>query len=310
MTTLAAIRTHRWGEDEARIAAQLRPVFGERLAVVFHNRPAGLEPPLPVVDLTDAWVEGAGLRAVHDYGWRCGDYAYYALRTAFPACDHYWLIEPDLVFCGPVADFFARFADCEADALGVRFGGINALHRFARSMPAEIELKRAIFALTRFSGRALDRLFALRRAYGRGGALQRNFVNDEIFCFSHVAADPRLTIAAMADLAPEWFATSQVETDPDVLLDVIAGRTDPGIFHPVRALPSFREAVAKRVVSHAHFFANLKASLALMTDEDIVAIAQDVAGRTEAVLRHQRDAALAEEARAARLLRRRRAGRG
>lgn len=298
MTTVAAIRTHRWGEDETRLAAQLLPVFGERLSVVFHNRPQGLTPPVPVVDMTDAWVTANGLRVTHDYGWRCGDYAYYALRQARPDASHYWLIEPDVMLTGPVADFFAVMEGQAADALGVRFGEMNPLHRFARTMPPEMPLQRAIFAITRFSGRALDRLLALRQAYSASRVMQRNFVNDEIFAFSHLAAQPDMVLAAMADLAPAWFADTTVETDPDMLLDMLVGRAEPGVFHPVRARASFREAVAKRAVGNTHFFAAMRPSLALLTDEDIAAIAADIGRRAAVFLADQRAAARTENARA------------
>lgn len=301
MTAIAAIRTHRWGEDEARIAAQLAPVFGDRLCVVFHNRPADFAPPFPVVDMTDAWVAANGLRVTHDYGWRCGDYAYYALRQARPDADHYWLVEPDVMFTGPVGAFFAQMDGVAADALGVRFGGVNPLHRFARTMPAGMPLTRAIFALTRFSGRALDRLCTLRQAYSGSRVMQRNFVNDEIFAFSHLGAQPDMVLAAMADLAPDWFADTTVETDPDMLIDMLRGRTAPGVFHPVRARASFRDAVAKRAAGQAHFFAAMRPSLAHLTDEDIAAIAADIGRRAAAFLTHQRAVALAEEARMARL---------
>lgn len=303
MTVIAAIRTHRWGEDEARLAAQLAPVFGDRLCVVFHNRPADVTPPLPVVDMTDAWVTGNGLRVTPDYGWRCGDYAYYALRQALPGANHYWLIEPDVLFTGPVAEFFARVQASPADALGVRLGAIDRLHRFARTMPADIPLRRAIFALTRFSGRALDRLFVLRQAYSAGPALPRNFVNDEIFAFSHLGVQPDMTMAAMADLAPDWFGDTTVETDPDMILEMLDKRTAPGVFHPVRARASFREAVARRVVGNTHFFAAMRPSLAYLTDEDIAAIAADIGRRATAALTDQRAAARREAARATRLAR-------
>ena len=88
MRTLAAIRTNKWGEDEERVLGQLRPAFGDDLVVVFHDRPADLGLPLAVVDLTRGWVARQGLGIVPDWGWRCGDYAHYAARAAFPGFDN------------------------------------------------------------------------------------------------------------------------------------------------------------------------------------------------------------------------------
>lgn len=303
MTTVAAIRTHRWGEDEARLATALAPVFGDRLCVVFHNRPADVVPPLPVVDMSDDWVRARRLRVTPDYGWRCGDYALYALREARPDAGHYWLIEPDVFFAGPVADFFARMEGTGADALGVRFAEVNRQHRFARTMPEGVPLWRAIFALVRFSGRALDWLMPLRQAYSEGGASPRNFANDEIFAFSHLAADPGMSRAAMADLAPDWFADTRFETDPDMLVDTLAGRTAPGLFHPVRTRASFCAALARRAGTQSHFFAAMRPSIAHLTDEDIASVAAEVGRRAAEALRGQRRVGQVERARATRLAR-------
>ncbi|MGL5010113.1 MAG: component of SufBCD complex, partial [Paracoccaceae bacterium] len=119
MKSLAVIRTHRWDEDAARLCAQLQPVFGDDLAVAFHNRPADVTPPIRVADIDDDWLLTHGLRPVRDWGWRCGDYFHYRARSAFPDYDYYWLIEPDVYFTGPLQRFFRAAAEQPQDILGV-----------------------------------------------------------------------------------------------------------------------------------------------------------------------------------------------
>lgn len=283
MSTLAAIRTHRWGEDEERLCAQLVPIFGDRLVVVFHDRPASVVPPLPVIDITSDWVVAQGLRNLPDWGWRCGDYFLYALRQARPDHDRYWLIEPDVWFSGPVAELFDIANGFDHDLLGVRVGPMPSEHRFSRGLP-DMDHYRAIFALTRFSGRAIDRLLTLRQAYSATGAGKRFFTNDEIFSFTHVVADPDLSVGDLAELVPAWFADDQVQTDPDILLDTLADRTGPGVFHPVRGRASFMGALAGRLAGNTGFLAALAVSLADLSPDEIAAIGAETARQSVAAI--------------------------
>jgi hypothetical protein len=290
MKTLAVIRTHRWDEDAQRLCAQLQPVFGDDLAVAFHNRPADVTPPIRVADLNNRWLQANGLRVLKDYGWRCGDYFHYRARDAFPDYDHYWLIEPDVFFTGPLADFFAATRNLPQDVLGVDIAPFKIAHRFGRGMP-DIPLHRSIFALTRFSGRAIDHLFALRKAYSAEQVVQRNFANDELFCFSHAVAAPELSTESLHKVLPDWVNPATLATDPDVLLELFDGRTSPGVFHPVRGRASFLRAVATRLGHNTHFLFKMRQSLAFLTDAELQIIATDTAERILDDLVRERDAA-------------------
>lgn len=272
--TLAVIRTHRWDEDAARLCDQLRPVFGSNLVVAFQNRPAGISPPIPVIDIDDGWLRAHGLRVVVDWGWRCGDYFLYRAREAFPNHDRYWMIEPDVLFTGPVGDFFAEAAALPAAVLGASIARLDPRHRFAQGMPA-ITLYRSIFAMTRFSGPALDRLADRRRASAADRIAPRFFPNDEIFCFSHAMAMPDLPCTSLDAAMPGWVDPAQLATDPDILVDLLEGRTTPGIFHPVRCRRSFMRAVAARAAQNTHFIAKVRPSLQRLTDAEIEMIADD-----------------------------------
>jgi hypothetical protein len=290
MTAVAAIRTHRWGEDEERLLAALRPVFGNDLAVVFHKRPGDLHPPVRTIDLTPAWVVANGLRIVWDWGWRCGDYACYALRAALPGYRHYWLIEPDLHFTAPPAPFFDAFARVETDVLGYRIGPFPASNRFAVDLRG-VAPHRAIFALTRLSGRALDRLLPVRQSYARSQVRPVHYANDEVFVFSHAMADPDLSVGNLEEVAPSWFDGAVIETNPDMLLDLVeadaAGRGR--VCHPVRGRSGFVVAVAERLTANQGFLGTLQPSLARLDDAEIDAIAARVAGDTRHALRRHRE---------------------
>lgn len=286
MTTIAAIRTNKWTEEEERTLSRLRMAFGDDVAVVFQKRPAGLKIPAPVVDLSPEWVRDQGLRMTRDWGWRCGDYAYYALRASRPEFDHYWLIEPDLLFTGDPTAFFAAFEDDDTDLLGVEPEPVDPSHPFAEGV-RDLPLWRAIFALTRFSGRALDRLLPLRVENGKRDIGPRAFTNDELFTFSHVAADPELSLGSLKERAPDWFDGARVATDPDLLIDAVEANPDlrDKVFHPVRGKDAFKDGVAARIASRLGYLQKMKGSWDHLEDDDLQDIARTAHDRILAALR-------------------------
>lgn len=266
--------------------SRLRQAFGDDVAVVFHNRPDEVSPPVDTIDLNADWAKAQGLRLTRDWGWRCGDYFYYALREAKPGYDHYWLVEPDLLFTGDPTPFFAGFADDNSDLLGVDPEMVDPSHPFAEGLGG-LALWRSIFALTRFSGRALDRLLPLRRENGKVEVGPRIFANDELFAFSHVAADPDLRMGSLSECAPDWFRGGRVATDPDLLIDALEG--DPAlvnkIFHPVRGKEAFKDGVAARLSSRLGYLQKMGASWAHLNDQDLQDIADTAHDRILAALR-------------------------
>jgi hypothetical protein len=285
MRQVVAIRTHQWGEAEERLRAQLQPVFGDDLCVVFHNRPATLVPPIPVVDLTDGWLREQGLRILRDYGWRCGDYFLYALRQARPGYGHYWLVEPDVFFAGDPAAFFARADTVDGDLAGVRPAKLKPNHRFAREMDGLAPWK-AVFALTRMSAQAVDYLHAVRKEYSDRPIQQRYFANDETFCYSHIVAAANLTIADLAVAVSDWFAGDHFHADPDILIDAVIGSIGPDVFHPVRTRAAFVRSVVGRAVASMTYLRPMRDSLALLSDEDIAKLCGDLAISTEHAIKH------------------------
>ena len=282
MRSLCAIRTNRWDENAERLFGQLGPVFGDDLVVVFHDRPADAVVPLPAIDINRRWVRRAGLARPLDWGWRCGDYFYYRLREARPDYDQYWLIEPDVYFRGDVAAFFAVFAQDRSDMLTCGLETVNrAQNRFARQMPLE-DLRRAIFALTRFSGPALDYLVEERLALSAESASNRFYPHDELFSMSYVCSAGRFSHGDMKQRASEWFATSYFDTAPDILVDALGGETASGVFHPVHELPQFKAALVKRLAKSGGFLPRMGASLSHLRADDAEEIIAGVAASLRA----------------------------
>ncbi len=277
MRVLAAIRTNKWTEEEERLLAALRSGFGDDVMVVYHNRGAMVSPPLPVVDVNSAWVLRNRLPLVPDWGWRCGDYFYYALRAARPDYDAYWLIEPDVHFTADAAGFFRCFDAAGEDVLGHDLGPFSKEIRFTRGLP-DMAHYRAIFALTRFSGRALDRLFALRQALSEGPVSLRDYPNDEIFAFTHAVADKGLVCGRLEDHAPDWFADTQFAPDPDMLFDLVVKDAAPGrVLHPVRSRAAFKQALARRLAANTGILLRIGEAIEALDAREIDEVADTAA---------------------------------
>lgn len=278
MNAIAAIRTHRWTGAEARLLTQLRAAFGGDVCVVFHDRSEDIELPCDVVDVTSQWAQAQELRTPRDWGWRCGDYFLYALRAAKPGYDHYWLVEPDVHFYGDPKGFFDRFAEVDADLLGLDPEPLGkARHMFTATMP-DMAHWRAIFALTRISGRALDLLLPLRVENGKVPVGPMRVANDEVFVYSHAVANSALSVGNLRDHAPDWFEGVQFDTAPDLLEEAM--RSDPElqgkVLHPVHDKTSFKEELAKRVARKLNFMGNLGKSWDHLTNDDLEEIADDI----------------------------------
>ena len=292
MSAIAAIRTNRWTDEEERMLATLQMVDGLEVTVVFHNRAGDVVPPVPVVDVNDDVMQGMGLATPSDWGWRCGDYFYYALRAARPEYDHYWLVEPDVLFTGDPTGFFAAFDGDNSDLLGIDpRPEKDRSHPFLETLQ-HLDPYRTIFALTRFSGRALDRLVALRRENGRQKVSWRGFANDEYFTFSHAHADPDLSIGNLVAGAPGWFDGARFRTDPDLLITEIEG--DPAladkVFHPVKSHEHWKASVATRLSNKTAFLRRMKPTLDCLSARDVADIADMARANVLAAIEEVRDA--------------------
>lgn len=286
MSMVVALRTNKWTVNEQRVCDQLHAILGDTLKVVFHNRPVDFTPPIACVDINDTVITDMGLRTVSDWGWRCGDYAYYALRKAYPDYDHYMLVEPDVYFAGDPAAFFDHLARFSHDVIGLRIEDFDPKHIFARRV-GDVAPKRAIFAMTRFSGRALDYAYDKRQAYSARAIPEAAYSNDELFTFSHVLAHGDMTVADFADIAPAWFSDAQFDTAPDLLIEHVDHdfANQNKILHPVVDREFFKIALAKRMVGRVGILGRSARALHSMTEQDLDDIADIARGQFRQHLR-------------------------
>jgi len=297
MTALAAIRTHRWGPAEERLFARLHPVFGDRLVVVFHNRPKDLPLPLEAVDIDDGFLSRHQLLRTDDWGWRCGDYSFYAVREARPQFDHYWLIEPDVHFTSLPDSFFAAFEDATEDGFASRVETPRDQGRFAVAL-GDLRLTRATFALTRLSGRAIDMLLVERQAMHARGIGHRFWPNDEFFVWSVLSATPGITVGSLETRAADWFDGTSIVPSPDHLLEAVEATVPPGrVIHPVHDREGFARAIERRFVDAAIFLTRHRASLAYLSETELDRIAFRVGQVIRAELQRNRDAYLSRKRR-------------
>ena len=142
------------------------------------------------VVLDQALMARLGLLAHPNAGWRCGDYHYYAARTALPEYDFYWLIEPDvLIHSDDPAGFFAAHADPAVDFLAMRFGPYGAHWMWEHTARDDYATVYGCnFPISRLSARAVDHLMQARRAASEAfaGRDMRHWPNDEVFVASEL----------------------------------------------------------------------------------------------------------------------------
>jgi hypothetical protein len=268
--SIIGIRTNKWSVNEQRVFDALSDYWGDNIKVAFHNRPDDCEPPCGVVDINDAVIEKMQLRVIHDWGWRCGDYAYYAIRQAHPDYDYYWLIEPDVFLSGDARAFFSLFETESADVIGLDVAEFDPNHRFATHV-GNAKPMRAIFALTRFSGAAIDFAYKRRVNYASKSVPPCNYANDELFMFSHTLSRDEFKLGQFRDIAPTWFSDVQFDTNPD-LIDAMVEQDLKGqnkILHPVVDRMTFARALAKRMVGRTGVLGQNKTELRALSSSEL-----------------------------------------
>ena len=267
---LIIVRTYR--ADEASLAAYdrfckipgIEPIF----CVDERNGPADMGGRNKSA-FTAATLAEMGLYAHRACGWRCGDYCYYVARQARPDCDFYWLIEPDVrIHTADLGGFFKQFAASGADLLAAQYGARDGTWGWSRTIaPLGLQPFGCLYPITRLSGRAIDRLYEVRRAHSADPAIAERdaWPNDEAFTASVLTAGGfdcsdlnngditcytgrTLAVTAVVDYA-------QVEAQP----------ADGLIYHPVRDFDSWLASADKRITEKINTL-DLSASRAIRAD--------------------------------------------
>ena len=232
-----AIRAHEPSRAVARLHAVLAQALPESRVVVVVDElhgaarcawPAEYE----LVPIDDALLESLELRTdIADAGWRCGDYAYYALASALDF-EHAWLIEPDVGFEGvDVRGLFSGFSGSAADLIAADVrpapGWSWAFQLTVRGVESPW---RCFFPMTRMSRDAIGSALRLRRRIQWIDGGSYGHPNDEGIVASAVAADG-LVWEDLRGAEPQLFA--HFHHRPKLQGRVVAERFGgPFVVHP------------------------------------------------------------------------------
>jgi hypothetical protein len=193
MSEAILLRTHYFDGSVAELADFYMRSSGREVLLVCDETKNVVDVPAQYkkVSLQRAVLEADGIYVPDDFGWRCGDYSYYAARRAYADFTAYWLIETDVVLkFDDLSTFFDHFPPADEVALlapGLFKSGPNAF--WYKSMaPFSSNVHGCMFPITRLSGRAIDYLMRERAAISpkfleldAASATRLSWPNDEAF---------------------------------------------------------------------------------------------------------------------------------
>jgi hypothetical protein len=194
--TVILIRTYYVDAEIVHLCKGLRASTGCGVSLVLdrfrHHPDAPAE--LDSIPMTRQVLEELGLYVTGDVSWRCGDYAYYIARRAYPAAEFFWMVEPDVRFNFDDAGDFFRLYDRrpDVDLFATQLGPADETYAWTAMMaPFAERPQRCMFPVTRLSARAVDHLLMKRQELSRRFAYelgadgrprsQANWPNDEVF---------------------------------------------------------------------------------------------------------------------------------
>lgn len=235
--TVFAIRAHEPSQAVARLHNLLAASLPERHVVVvvdeLHDAarrdwPSAYE----LVSIDDRLLESVGLRTdITDAGWRCGDYAYYALAAALEF-ENAWLIEPDVGFSDvDVRGLLERFATTGADLIASDIRPApDWMWAFQLAVRGVEDPWRCFFPMTRMSRAAIESSLRLRRRVQWIDGGDFGHPNDEGIVASAVAADG-LTWEDLRCAEPELFTHfhHRPKLHPRLMAEHFGG---PAVIHP------------------------------------------------------------------------------
>jgi hypothetical protein len=117
----------------------------------------------------------------------------------------------------------------------------------------------------------------------------RDYPNDEIFCFSHVAADQGLQWGRLEDRAASWFEGAHFATDPDLLFDYVTKAMPAGkVLHPVRSKAAYKRALSGRLGANTGLLMNIREAIDYFDDDDVDDVAQQTASHVRGAINELR----------------------
>ncbi len=184
MKTVVLLRTHRFGAREAAFAGRLQRESGHAVYILADETRQPLDTSgFAKISISSCVAGGLGLPCPKDFGWRCGDYGFYAARAALPDASHFWLVEPDVYFSmANLAEAFEPFSACEADFIAPHLMRAEKAHFWYPTMRwRTADVYRCGFAFCRISAEAVDACLVERRRQATMLPARIMWPNDETF---------------------------------------------------------------------------------------------------------------------------------
>ncbi|KEQ51418.1 hypothetical protein [Sphingobium chlorophenolicum] len=242
------LRTTRMSERTARFARQLEQASGLPVVPLIDARyddgASGAH-----IRLDRAAVKALGLFAPRNFAWKCGDYGLYLARRQFDA-PFYWLIEYDVRFPAEGLDVFFRDHAAEpADALLTHLGPATPdWYWTVFGAARDVAPVRCLFPISRFSGAAIDLLFAKRVKHSRQLSRRLAWPNDEVFVATTLSASS-LTLRDFNRDGRTYYDSESLSfympIEGERFERELASRAPFRIFHPVLYDADYRAKIAK-----------------------------------------------------------------
>ena len=214
--SVIGIRCQKVGLSELRLRSLLLNYFSENeIYFIIDRKAASLEANFSSQKTLVVDVRRLGLEGCKDWGWRCGDFFYYAFISHVEA-DFYYLIEPDVWFTNKTGQHIFRcMNDVAADFAAYNLGVADLGWYWRQSMLGGSDLVyKCAFPFTRLSHRAVSHLLNRRAAMDKlkSGS---NYPNDESFVATTICSNATLDYFSLENIPDlNWKYFSTVRTRP------------------------------------------------------------------------------------------------
>lgn len=185
---VVGIRCHEFGENEFRLYDLLKSVFDlKSIYFILDNREIISHEQVREIQVIKVNEIASYYNPPNDWGWRCGDFFYYAFRKMV-SCEYYCLIEPDATFTPKTAKkLFALIEENKADLMAFNISKAGAEWYWHKTIaPICGDVYKCAFPFTILSGKAIDYLEKLRVSTASKFANKTVFANDEAFVASRI----------------------------------------------------------------------------------------------------------------------------
>ncbi|MHB8287078.1 MAG: hypothetical protein ACYDD1_20710 [Caulobacteraceae bacterium] len=183
--SLILYRTHKFDPETRAFCEQLSAESGREVVCLVDETRCEVDvSPFRKLSITPAALRSHKLLVRPDAAWRCGDYGLYLARLAYPAVEHFWLVEYDVRIrtAEPLAQFFDHFSGVGADLIAPFLNERDLTWWWYVAMQRRSEaVYGCLFPLLRVSAGLLDAAFEARRRQTRSPIYRLFWPNDESF---------------------------------------------------------------------------------------------------------------------------------